>query len=236
MRFRKTVALGGIVVVVAGLILASTALAQTPTPTPNKASGSYANTFMDRLAGALGVSRQKLDEGLTQARNDTLDQAVKDGKLTREQADKIKARQPQGSAPGMRGIPFGPKGGDRKGVVVLFGSSMHEVIAKALGMTSDELTNQLRSGKTLKELAEGKEQAVKDAILKAQKERLDQAVKNGRLTQAQADSAYERLQKADPLSMMGSGPYGTGHGPGMGPMAPGKGPMWKSAPRKTAAS
>lgn len=213
MKTRYLAILGGLIATVAALILAGTALAQSPTPAPNKPGDGYQDTYLNRLAAALGVSREKLDGAFTQARNETLDQAVKDGKLTKEQADKMKAQQPRGPMFGFWGGQAKPKQPRGMGPAVA-PKQPHDAIAKALGITPEELTNQIRSGKTLKELAQGKEQAVKDAILKAEKERLDQAVKDGKLSQDQANKIYERLQKADPLSMFGGA---RGHGRHFGP-------------------
>lgn len=200
MRLRTPLILSGLVVILTISVLAGTALAQDQPQTPGAKSGSYGEIFLDRLAAVLGVSREKLDQSITQARDETVDQAVKDGKLSQERADRIKSQQPQYPMFGFLDMPAKQNG---RAPIMIAPGLMHDAIAEALGITPEELANQIRSGKSLKELAEGKEQAVKDAILKAQKERLDQAVKDGKLTQEQADKIYERLQQFDPLSMFG---------------------------------
>ncbi|MHB1162822.1 MAG: hypothetical protein ACYC3V_21180 [Chloroflexota bacterium] len=208
MKFRKPLAILGLAGVVAALAVAGSAFAQTPTPAPDqKAKSSYQELFLDRLAAALGTTREKLNGAFTQARDETVDQQVKDGKLTQEQADKIKARS--GEAPfgfGIRGFERGHKGGP----AFMGGGQAHEAIAKALGMTSEDLTNQLRSGKTLAELAKGKEQAVKDAVVGVVKPQLDEAVKNGKMTQDRANQILEQIQSSDLNSFGGRGFMGKG--------------------------
>ncbi len=79
------------------------------------------------------------------------------------------------------------------------------VVAKALGMTASDLRVALVSGKTLQDLATSKNvqlQTVVDAITAAVKADLDQAVKDGLLTQAQADR-FNQVQSALPRGMQG---------------------------------
>ena len=90
-----------------------------------------------------------------------------------------------------------------------------EAAAKALGMTTDEVTTALQSGQTLKDLAEeagvdiedirAAIQAVRETELR---ERIEQAVENGAITQEHADWLLEGLEKG---FLHGAG--GFGHGP-----------------------
>lgn len=104
-----------------------------------------------------------------------------------------------------------------------------QAAAEALNMTTDELINALRSGKTLEELATeaGVDiQDVQDAIQAAQatamRERIQQAVTDGTITQEHADWLLEGLDKG----FIG-GPAGFGLG---GPHGPGFGPQLDQAP------
>jgi len=217
MKLRKPLVILGLVGVVAALAVVGTAFAQTP-PSDQQAKTNYQQFFLDRLANALGVTTDKLNSAFTQARNETVDQEVKDGKLTQERADQIKSKQ--GTVPfgfGFRGFEggrdrhagfAGPKG-------FMGGTQVRDAIAKALGMTSDDLTNQLRSGKKLADLAKGKEDAVKSAIVDAMKPQLDQAVKDGKLTQDQENQILDRIQKSD-LNSFG-GHWGMGRNWQKGP-------------------
>lgn len=227
MKLRRVLVVLGLAGALAVTAVAGTAIAQTPTP--NTQTGTnYQEYFLDRLASALGTTRDKLTSAFTQARNETADQAVKDGKLTQEKADRMKAQQGIGPF-GFHGFGSDMDRGDmgRGGKMGGFmgGGQSREAIAGALGITTQELDTQLRSGKTLAELAAGKEQAVKDAMVAAEKTRLDQAVAGGKITQAQADQRLEQLRNADLNSLFGHrGMEGRGEfrfrGDGTQPSAP----------------
>lgn len=137
---------------------------------------------------------------------DALSELVEDGTIDQEQADAVAtalddARPEQG----------------HHGFGWHLGLSS---AAETLGVTEDELRAALRDGQTIAEVAadQGIEvQAVVDAIATALRERLDEAVTEGRLTQEEAD---ERLAAAEELitaavngevPMRDGGPDG-GHG------------------------
>jgi hypothetical protein len=105
-----------------------------------------------------------------------------------------------------------------------------DAAAKVLGLTSDELSTALQSGKTLEQLATDKGvdiQKVQDAIQAAHatemRDRIKQAVTDGTITQANADWLLEGLDKGYigvPGAFGLGGPHG-GHGlgDGNGPLA-----------------
>lgn len=77
-------------------------------------------------------------------------------------------------------------------------------IATALNMTEANLQSALQSGKTVAALATEKGvalQTIVDALLTEQKSRLQQAVTDGRLTQAQADARLAELQTQLPTQL-----------------------------------
>lgn len=176
---------------------------QTPTQTPAPAQPQAPATnnalwsqFLDKLAATLNIQRSALDSAITSAGTSTADDAVQQGTLTQAQADALKARLQAGD---LRAL-LGGRGGKGPGGAQLGGvkQAMLAAAAQALNITADELTTQLRSGQTLAQLAQAHnttEQAVTSAALAAAKTQLDQAVANGTLTQAQADSFYAQLQQ-----------------------------------------
>jgi len=115
-------------------------------------------------------------------------------------------------------------------------------VADLLGMSTDDVAQAREDGKSLSQLADEKGVAQDELIetmLAPRKAMLDQAVADGRLTQAEADAMLERMrsrltQKADgaqagggcggPGAGAGSegcgGPGGGGGGCGAGPNAP----------------
>lgn len=177
---------------------ASPAPSASPSAAPSGAS-STGNTlrslFLDKLAAALNIQRSQLDSAITSAGTSTADEAVQQGTLTQAQADGLKARIQAGDLGALWGGRGGKFGGPRlQGV----GQAMFDAAAQTLGITTDELRTQLRSGQTLAQIAQAQgktEQEVTAAALAAAKTQLDQAVANGTLTQAQADEAYARLQQ-----------------------------------------
>ena len=175
--------------------VATTAAATTPTAASNgttkkAANSQYADEFKKAFAAALGVDVSKLDSAYTGAVDQTVDQAVKDGKLTQAQGDKIKAAAKNGFKGGLGN--FGKDG--QTGKAGTFGQATLDAAAKALGITSDELTTDLKNGQSISDVAKAKNvdlATVKTAMLASIKSELDTAVKNGKLTQAQADKAYQ---------------------------------------------
>jgi len=98
-----------------------------------------------------------------------------------------------------------------------------QIAADALNMTTDELITALRSGKTLEDLATeaGVDiQDVQDAIQAARatdmRDRIQQALDGGTITQEHADWLLEGLDKGFIGGPNGFG-FGGGHGPGFGP-------------------
>ena len=152
-------------------------------------------------AKRLGTDADKLRAALAAAEDAQLDADVKAGRLTQAEADRIKQRRKESGnvlgGPGVGG-PHGP-GFGRFGH---FGpgpgpvGNVVETAAKALGLSEEQLIEQLRGGKSLSDVAkaQGKDyKAVKAAVRAAIKTELDAAVKDGRLTQARADRILARL-------------------------------------------
>ncbi len=81
-------------------------------------------------------------------------------------------------------------------------NSEFDVIAKALNLTPTQLFEQLHSGKTLDEIAKAQgvdltkvQEAVNAVRVQAMKDRIAQAVKDGKITQEQADWLLQGLEK-----------------------------------------
>lgn len=99
-----------------------------------------------------------------------------------------------------------------------------DAAAKALGMTTDELTSALQSGKTLQDLATEKGVGIADVQAAVQavrvtemRERIAQAVEDGTMTQEKADWLLEGLDNGFMGGGMGRGFGGQrGGGQGMG--------------------
>ncbi|MGD9793416.1 MAG: hypothetical protein AB7V43_08025 [Acidimicrobiia bacterium] len=158
-------------------------------------------------------------KGLPTPMADALAKLVTDGTLTQAQADAVTAaleaaRPSMGEGRGGRG-PGGP------------GGRMADlsVAADALGVTADEVRTALQSGTSLAELAASKGvdvQKVIDALVADAKAKLAQAVTDGRLTQAEADTKSADLSTRITDLVNGKlpvgGPGGRGGRGGHGPM------------------
>jgi polyhydroxyalkanoate synthesis regulator phasin len=172
----------------------------TPTPTAPATSGtptpsvpkSLSDLYWLALAQRLGISVDKLQQTVVDARKDAINQAVKQGLLTQAQADRL-LQQLQNAAPGTVFDNFG-RGravGQLRDVATSIRNAGLDAAAKTLGMSTNDLTSALRGGKTLLVVAREKNVDVtklRTAIADAEKAAVDQAVKDGKLTQAQANS------------------------------------------------
>jgi hypothetical protein len=172
--------------------------------------GAERQAFLNDVANRLHVSPGALQSAITGALSDRLDAAVKAGRLTQAQADAMKQRLKQNGP----GIPFlggrmhpffgGPGGPFRAG---------YDAAASYLGLTPQQLHDQLESGKSLADVTSAKKKdlgGLKTAIQNAVKARLDTAVKNKRITQSQENRLLSGLsQRIDTLvQQKGGRPHG----------------------------
>lgn len=183
----------GLAAVVIGVAAVEAAPSPSASPTTSK---NYAQTFVDKLAGILHLTPTQTQDALKQAQLQTVDQMLKDGQITQQQADAMKARINAG-----QGLGFGFGGRHRgfKGNRALMQSLMTAELnaaASALHMSAADLQNALKSGKSLSALETQQnvsDSAVKSAMTNAAKGVLDNAVKAGTITQAQADAILSRV-------------------------------------------
>lgn len=187
---------------VAALLIGVAAVEAAPSPSPS-ATGSknYAQVFLDKLAGILHLTPAQTQDALKQAQLQTVDQMLKDGKITQAQANALKARinAGQGLGPiGGLGLRRGGAFGFKAQGAVLRDLTTAELnaAASALHMSTADFQSALRSGKSLSDLETQQkvsDSAVKAAMKSAAKGVLDKAVKAGTITQAQADAILSRV-------------------------------------------
>src|SRR5690348_2979063 len=201
---RKLAAGAAGLVVLAGSGGAYAATQKSAATPPDPAAEQKA--FLDDVAGRLHVSSDQLTEALKGAAQDRIDAAVQAGRLTQSQADKLKQRLAQanglpliGAPPIGPGLglhrPFGGPGFGR----LAFGPGVGiEAAATYLDLTPQKLFAALRGGKSLADVANDQGKSVdglKAAMKAAATARLDKAVKNGRLTDAQRTQIEQDLDQ-----------------------------------------
>ena len=181
------------------------------------------SAILNDAAKRLNVTPKALKDALAAAEDAQLDQAVKDGRLTQQQADRLKQERARsggvlggpGAGPGWHGGPggFGRGGPD----LFRFGGDEADAAAKALGLSTDQLFDRLRDGNSLADVAKAQNKDladVKAAVRAALAADLDEAVKDGRLTRERADAALERFDQGFDDLAQHAGPVGPGRGPG----------------------
>jgi AraC-like DNA-binding protein len=188
-RSRKTLTIAVVALAVAGGGGAAIAAAQ--------GSSSPGQSFLDSVAKHLGISSQKLEDATMAAAVDQVDAALREGKITKAQADELKARIQSGDFPPFAGPLFGPRFGHfHRGGPPLFGEKL-SAAADYLGLSEAELRTTLNTGQTLAEIAKARGKSVdglKQAILDEVEKNLDQLVEDRELTQADADEMLARLK------------------------------------------
>lgn len=128
------------------------------------------------IAAAKGVSEQQVIDLLVKQQTQRIDQAVQAGKVTSDKASQFKAKLPERvkQMVEQKGLFKEHKGQKaHKGHYGNFGH-LNEA-ASVLGMTPKDLMTQLKSGKSIKDIAQAKgisEQQVIDALLQKDKERI----------------------------------------------------------------
>jgi len=188
---RKVVAAGVAALAVGGTGagIAATKLASSPS--------AENNAIVDATAKNLGIEPSKLSAALKKALEDRVDAAVAAGRLTKAQGDELKQRIETGEVPFFGGPGGGPGFGHRFGGHDEFHKGL-DAAATYLGLTEAQLQSQLESGKSLAEVAKAQNKSVsglEDALVKDVQDKLDQAVKDGRLTKAQEQQMLSGLKQ-----------------------------------------
>ena len=183
----------------AGPMLASAHTGQsntTATGTPTTATNTYCEQYLQDLAKRLGVSVSTLQQDKLSAREDVLAQMVKDGKLTQSQATAIQQRLQSHQACTGKGNGVGR--GIVLGSLKQYLPTIESQVAQGLKLNSSQLTADLKNGQSLDQIATA--QGVTSAqlhtlVLNAVQSAVNQAVKDGNLTQAQANAFMTGLQQ-----------------------------------------
>jgi hypothetical protein len=184
-------------VALTGAALAAAAFAGGAYAATQSGSGSR-QQFLNDVAHRLNVTPDQLRAALKGAMIDRINQAVKDGRISQAQADKLEQRINQGQLPlGLGGRGFGGPGfgGPRFGHPIV--DAELSAAAGYLNLTEAQLIDQLQGGKSLAQVAKDKGKTtagLEQAMTAAFKARLDKAVSAGRITQSQEQAALKWFQ------------------------------------------
>jgi len=149
--------------------------------------------FVSKLAANLGVDQDKVTAALDATKKQMLDEAVQQGKLTQEQADKIASSK--GFGFGMFGFCHGKE--DFKGKGFWGRGPKLEDAASILGMTVDQLKTELQS-KKMNQIITEKGMTMDQfhqKMMELKKEAISSAVEEGKLTQEQADKIIQKMEQ-----------------------------------------
>ena len=186
-RNKVVAVIAALVVVVIG---AGAAIGATGALSPRQQSEAIVNDAAEEL----GVEPSELTAALKKALKNQVDAAVTAGRLTQAEGQAMKARIDAGGVP-MLGLGPGP---GHRGPHGLHGPH-HGLAAAAeyLGMTQAQLRTALNGGKTLAQVAKSKDKSVDglvNAMVADAKAKLAEAVKAGRLTQAESQAMQAGLK------------------------------------------
>ncbi len=169
----------------AGAGLAATQLASSPS--------AESRAIVNDAAKSLGVEPSKLSAALKKAMEDRVDAAVAAGRLTKAQGEELKQRIESDEFP-----LFGPPAlGPGFGAPHPFFHGL-DAAASYLGLNEEQLHNRLDGGKTLAGIAKAEGKSVdglKAALRKDEQQKLDAAVKAGRLSKADEQRILKDLDR-----------------------------------------
>jgi len=175
-----------------------------------------AGKSLAEIAKAQGVDTDDVVALLVKQNEAKLAEAVKAGKLTQEQADKMTENTSDRIKEQVENAHSG-KGFD-KGKVFGFGSEKNEELLALLKLDADKLQEELKAGKSLAAVAEAQGVSVDEVVallVKQQDAQLAEAVSAGKLKQEQADKLKEKSSE-HARAMVENTHQGRGFGQGMG--------------------
>jgi hypothetical protein len=155
-------------------------------------SQAESQELLNDVAEDLGVEPSRLSDALRRAYENRVDEAVEAGELSQGEAAELRGRLAAGEFPLLRGL-HSPRGHHGR----ILGVGL-DAAASYLGVTEADLRESLADGDTLAEVAveEGKSvEGLIDALVAAARDRLDEAVETGRLTDERRDALAAGLEE-----------------------------------------
>jgi len=179
--------------IILALVILTGAIAGVSFASTDQSNGTAVNdlyqNFVSKLAANLGLTQDQVTTALDTTKKQMLDEAVQQGKITQEQADKIAAGKDFGW--GRFGFQDSKKGFVGKGRDL-------DGMASALGLTADQLKAEIQAGKKIEDIVTGQGMTMDQfcqKMLESKKTEISQAVTDGKMTQEQADKMLQRLEQ-----------------------------------------
>lgn len=162
--------------------------------------GSTAGLTLGQIIDKYGdISAEQAKTNALANISDRLDQAVADGNVTQERADKIEAAAPQLLDRLLNAVPGSHDGGGNHpgaGKVRAIAKNALETVAGVLNIDVATLRSDLKDGKTVAEIAGPQTQAVIDALTANANQAIEKAVADGKLPADKETAAKERAANA----------------------------------------
>jgi hypothetical protein len=216
-RFWKIAGIATVVAIVAVAALGAVALAQDAED-EGAFPFNFRERFQDAVAGILGIDVERFESALEQAQEQVIGDAVSEGWLTEDQAERMRERAGADPGFGMRGgwMPgIMGKRGHRPGLMGGPGTSVIDVAADKLGLTVAELREKLGEDVTVADVAAEAGitvQEIVDEYVAQVTESLNEAVAEGNITQNQADwMAQQAAERAEQQLTSNLGDCAPGH-------------------------
>jgi polyhydroxyalkanoate synthesis regulator phasin len=188
-------AAGGIGVAAASTASDQPTAAATPSPKQTPARASFCADFVSHLAADLGKSRDATEDAIDKAAKQTIDDAVAKGALTSQQAQRLKdALSKNGVCSGALSNLLRHRAA---GILAKARAAYLNAAAKTLGISVDELKQDLKSGQSLHQVADSKnisESQFRSSLINTLTPLLDKAVKDGKLTKQQEQTILQHLK------------------------------------------
>jgi len=159
-------------------------------------AAAYCDLWRQTFADELGVDVEALTPAAKAATSAAIDAAVENGDLPADIGERMKTALENATGDGCRLLGAGFHAWGRHAAGADWIHDWATAAADTLGLSVDELASDLRSGKTLMEIAEAQGVAYEDvsqAIIGAAKADLDALVAADRITQDRADELLAQL-------------------------------------------
>lgn len=148
--------------------------------------GPFGN-FLARVAEKLGITETELQTAIQDAQLETIDEAVAEGHLTDERADRLRERVEEGVH------LFARRPHHHPAPRLIVSSAVH-----VLGIETTDLVAELKAGKSLAEVAEAQGMPVEDftpALLTEIQTQLDALVAEDKLTADRAAEMFQHIEE-----------------------------------------